>query len=54
MKKGGKSRGDIVREYELTASALDRWITQFKQSGSFTENDNRSPVKQELVALQKK
>ncbi|EIM08258.1 transposase (05), partial [Planococcus antarcticus DSM 14505] len=23
---GGKSRVDIVREYDLTASALDRWI----------------------------
>jgi len=25
--ENGKSRQDIVQEYELTASALDRWIT---------------------------
>ena len=25
--ENGKSRQDIVREYELTTSALDRWIT---------------------------
>lgn len=39
--ENGKSRQDIVREYELTASALDSWIKQFNQSGSFTEKDNR-------------
>lgn len=33
--ENGKTRQDIVNEYELTASALDRWIKQFQQSGSF-------------------
>lgn len=51
MYEGGKSRQDIVIEYELTASALDRWITQFQQSGSFKEKDNRSPEEQELMQL---
>ncbi|WP_374016057.1 transposase [Paenibacillus thiaminolyticus] len=32
--ENGKSRADIVNEYELTASALDRWIKQAEQSGS--------------------
>lgn len=49
-----KSRQDIVREYELTASALDRWIAQFQQSGSFKEKDNRSPEEQELIELRKR
>ncbi|MFQ0999227.1 transposase, partial [Gilliamella sp. BG6] len=31
----GKSRSEIVAEYDLTPSALDRWITQASQSGSF-------------------
>ncbi|MEK5060524.1 transposase [Paenibacillus sp. FSL H7-0326] len=35
--EGGKARGDIVREYDLTASALDRWIQQSERSGSFSE-----------------
>jgi len=50
----GKSRQDIVREYDLTPSALDRWITQFQQSGSFKEKDNRLPVEQELIELRKR
>ena len=52
--ENGKSRQDIVKEYELTASALDRWITQFRQSGSFLEKDNQSPEEQELIALRKR
>ena len=52
--ENGKSRQDIVREYELTASALDRWITQFRQSGSFKEKDNRPPEEQELIDLRKR
>ncbi|KIL44331.1 transposase [Jeotgalibacillus soli] len=52
--ESGKSRQDIVREYDLTASALDRWIAQFQQSGSFKEKDNRSPEKQELIELRKR
>ena len=52
--ENGKSRQDIVREYELTASALDRWITQLQQSGSFKEKDNRPPEEQELIELRKR
>ena len=52
--ENGKSRQDIVSEYELTASALDRWITQFQQSGSFKEKDNRPPEEQELIELRKR
>jgi transposase len=52
--ESGKIRQDIVSEYELTASALDRWITQFQQSGSFKEKDNRSPEEQELMELRKR
>ena len=52
--ENGKTRQDIVNEYELTASALDRWIKQFQQSGSFKEKDNRSPEEQELMQLRKR
>ena len=52
--ENGKSRQDIVSEYELTASALDRWFTQFQQSRSFKEKDNRSPEEQELIELRKR
>lgn len=52
--ENGKSRKSIAEEYELTASALDRWIKQFRQSGSFQEKDNRSPEEEELIALRKR
>lgn len=52
--ENGKSRQDIVRQYELTASALDRWIAQFQLSGSFKEKDNRKPEAQELIELRKR
>ena len=51
--ENGKSRIAIIEEYELTASALDRWIKQAQTSGSFKEKDNRSTEENELIALRK-
>ena len=51
--ENGKSRAAIVAEYDLTASALDRWIKQAQTSGSFKEKDNRSAEENELIALRK-
>lgn len=49
----GKPRAEIAREYDLTPSALDRWIQRVNSSGSTKENDNRSPEEQELIRLRK-
>lgn len=38
----GKPRTELVREYDLTATSLDKWIKQHQTSGSFNETDNRS------------
>lgn len=51
--ENGKSRAAIVKEYDLTASALDRWIKQSNATGSFKEKDNRSSEENELIALRK-
>ena len=51
--ESGKSRSSIVKEYGLTASALDRWISQSQQTGSFTAKDNRTPEENELLELRK-
>ena len=51
--ENGKSRAAIVAEYDLTPSALDRWIKQAQTSGSFKEKDNRSTEENELIALRK-
>lgn len=49
----GKSRAEIVREYNLTASALDRWITRINKTGSSREADNRSDLENGLIKLRK-
>ena len=49
----GKSRTDIIREYELTPSAFDKWIKQANSTGSFKEKDNLTPEQKELAALRK-
>jgi transposase len=51
--ENGKSRTALVEEYDLTASALDRWIKQSQSTGSFKEKDNRSPEENELIAMRK-
>jgi transposase len=51
--ENGKARQEIIKEYDLTPSALDRWIKQNNTSGSFKEKDNRSPEEQELIQLRK-
>lgn len=49
----GKSRSELVAQYDLTASALDRWITQSTNNGSFKTKDNRSDAEKELIMLRK-
>ena len=44
----GKPRLEIIKEYDLTASAFDKWIKQHQTSGSFKEADNRTPEQIEL------
>ena len=49
----GKSRAELIREYELTASALDKWITDYNKTGSFKAKDNRSEDENRLLQLEK-
>lgn len=49
----GKPRAEIVREYELIASVLDRWIARINKTGSSKEADNRSDLENELIKLRK-
>ena len=51
--ENGKLRKDIIREYDLTPSALDKCIKQSKTSCSFKEKDNRSLEENELIQLRK-
>ena len=49
----GKPRSEIVKEYDLTPSAFDKWVKQHQNTGSFSEKDNRSPEEAELIKLRK-
>ena len=49
----GKPRAEILREYELSPSAFDRWVKRINASGSSHEKDNRTPEQIELLRLRK-
>lgn len=53
LHNSGKPRVDINREYDLTPSALNRWIQRINATGSTKESDNRSPEDNELLKLRK-
>ena len=46
-------RADIAREYDITPSALDYWIKNQHETGSFKAEDNRSTEESELLQLRK-
>ncbi|MDG4944221.1 MULTISPECIES: IS3 family transposase [Staphylococcus] len=51
--KNGKSRKDIIHEYNLTLSALDKWIKDYDKTCSFKHQDNLSEDEKELKRLRK-
>ena len=52
--QNGKRKCDIINEYDIAPSLLDKWIKQAESSGSFKEKDNRTPEEQELIELRKR
>ena len=50
----GKSRSEIIREYDLTPSAFNNWIKQYNNNGSFKAKDKRTEEEQELIELRKR
>lgn len=51
--QNGKSKADIIKEYEIHPSALNRWIKQNQETGSFKEKDNRTIEENEIIKLRK-
>jgi len=49
----GKPRSEIVREYDLSASAFDQWVKRINATGSSHDKDNRTPEEHELLKLRK-
>jgi transposase len=52
--QNGKPRKEIIREYDLTPSSLDKWVSQSHTSGSFKEKDNLTEEQKELIELRKR
>ncbi|MGM0879270.1 MAG: IS3 family transposase [Bacillota bacterium] len=52
--QNGKPRKEIIREYDLTPSSLDKWVSQSQNSGSFKEKDNVTDEQKELMELRKR
>jgi len=40
LHQNGKPKKEMIREYDLTPSSLDKWVEQSQTSGSFKEKDN--------------
>lgn len=53
LHESGKSRADIIREYDLTPSSFNKWVQQYAKSGSFKAKDNRTDEEKELIELRK-
>ena len=53
LHNSGKPRSEIIREYDLTPSALDKWIRRINTTGSAKESVNRTPEENELIKLRK-
>ena len=51
--ENGKPRSEIIREYELSPTAFDRWIKQGESSGSFKEKEYRTLEENESIRLRK-
>lgn len=49
----GKKVNEIVKEYDLTRSALERWISNYNKTGSFKAKENRTDLENEIIKLQK-
>lgn len=49
----GKPRAEIIREYDLTSTAFDRWVKRINKTGSTKGCDNRAPEQEDLIKLRK-
>jgi transposase len=53
LRKSGKTVSSISEEYGIAKSTINKWVADFKNSGSFKAKDNRSEEENELIRLRK-
>ena len=49
----GKSPTEIVKEYNIARSTVNKWVKDYNSSGSFKAKDNRTEEENELIKLRK-
>lgn len=49
----GKTKTELIKEYDLTPSALHKWISSHTNTGSFKHSDNLSDEQKRLIQLEK-
>lgn len=50
----GKPRAELIKEFDLTPSALAKWINQYNTNKSFKPEDNLTDLEKENIALKRK
>ena len=51
--ESGKSPTEIVKEYNVARSTVNKWVKDYSKSGSFKAKDNRTKEENELIKLRK-
>ena len=54
LHKAGKKRSELIREYDLNPSTVDKWLKQSRTTGSFRTVDNLTDDQRELIELRKR
>ena len=52
--QNGKSKADIAKEYDVHISVIGRWLSQYDNSGSFKEKENRTKLELENIQPKKR
>lgn len=51
--QNGKPRSEIIKEYDLTPSAFNKWVQQYGNTKSFKHADNLNDDQKLLIAQEK-
>lgn len=49
----GKPKADVMREYDLSKSTVDRWVKSINATGSPRAADNRTPEQNRVIELER-
>ncbi len=44
---------EITKEYGIAKSTINKWVTEYDNTGSFKAKDNRTEEENELIKLRK-